>query len=369
MADSRIKILFLSPHLGHGGAERQISYFLKFLDNSIYNPILILSEKKGAYLNEIPEETEIHELAPIPRYVGYGFILYRIIKLINNINPDIIYSNIWDTNIVNLLANRLSSVQCKSLICIENNYDKNKARILRKWLYPQSDLIIACSNGIAEQLKTIVKIPPGKLKMIYNSVDIKMVREKMQESVEDDLFVNGQDTIVTAGRLCEQKGYFHLLQAIRILNDQVPVQLLVLGDGPDKRKLEQYIEKLKLKNRVRLLGFQNNPFKYMAKADVFVLSSLWEGFGCVLPEAQVCGTPIVSTDTDFGPKEILDNGEAGWLVPVSDKEKLAASLKKALNEKKLSKQFVKNGYEMVEKNFAVEKMIQQYEIVFQEVCN
>jgi glycosyltransferase involved in cell wall biosynthesis len=140
-----------------------------------------------------------------------------------------------------------------------------------------------------------------------------------------------------------------------------------LGEGEDRGRLEYLIKELKLENDVSLLGFVENPYAYMQRSDVFVLSSRWEGFGNVLVEAMACGCPVVSTNCPSGPAEILENGEYGILVPVEDVEKMAKSIIKILTNKELREELSNKALKR-SKEFHVEKAVEKYLQIFSEVC-
>jgi glycosyltransferase involved in cell wall biosynthesis len=137
---------------------------------------------------------------------------------------------------------------------------------------------------------------------------------------------------VAIGSLKSQKDYPTLLKAFVLLRDRRPARLLILGEGPERPALERLIGELGLVDRVRLAGYVADPYPYLEMADLFVLSSAWEGLGNVIIEALVCGTPVVATDCRSGPAEILENGRYGRLVPVSDPESLAAAMAASLTE-------------------------------------
>lgn len=140
-----------------------------------------------------------------------------------------------------------------------------------------------------------------------------------------------------------------------------------MGEGEDRGRLEYLIKELKLENNVSLLGFVENPYAYMQRSDVFVLSSRWEGFGNVLVEAMACGCPVVSTNCPSGPAEILENGEYGILVPVEDVEKMAKSIIKILTNKELREELSNKALKR-SKEFHVEKAVEKYLQIFSEVC-
>jgi glycosyltransferase involved in cell wall biosynthesis len=142
---------------------------------------------------------------------------------------------------------------------------------------------------------------------------------------------NRLPVILAVGRLTKAKDYPTLFRAFSLVRQVRPAKLLILGEGEERSNLERLAIELGIQNDVSMPGFVDNPFAFMAKASVFVLSSAWEGFGNVLVEALACGCPVVATDCRSGPREILDNGRYGRLVPVGDHEALAKAILETLD--------------------------------------
>ncbi|OPL08180.1 MAG: hypothetical protein AVO33_01330 [delta proteobacterium ML8_F1] len=139
-----------------------------------------------------------------------------------------------------------------------------------------------------------------------------------------------------------------------------------MGTGPDEKAIEEMIISKGLNENIKLIGFQNNPYAYMEKADLFILSSLWEGFGHVIVEAMACGTPVVSTDCPHGPNEILENGKYGWLVSNDDLDKLTSTLSKLLDNPTEVKQMANNVCARA-RDFDIQYITQEYEKVFSQM--
>jgi glycosyltransferase involved in cell wall biosynthesis len=154
--------------------------------------------------------------------------------------------------------------------------------------------------------------------------------------------------VLAAGRLVRHKGYSDLLRGFALLTEKIPARLIILGEGPLRKEFEALGGKLNIADKIDWLGFQLNPFAFISRADLFVLSSLYEGFGIVLLEAMACGTPVVSTDCQSGPREVLADGEAGLLVPVGDPHALAASMWRVLTDSSLAKRLKQAGKEQAE---------------------
>jgi glycosyltransferase involved in cell wall biosynthesis len=151
--------------------------------------------------------------------------------------------------------------------------------------------------------------------------------------------------VLAVGRLTYQKDFSTLLRAFATVREKMDARLVILGDGPDRRNLESLATKLDIENHVDFPGYVDNPYPYLKRADLFVLSSRYEGLPNVLIEAQICGAPIVSTDCPTGPDEILMKGRAGVLVPVGDAASMAVAMSDVLCDQSLARGFVESGQE------------------------
>ena len=199
-------------------------------------------------------------------------------------------------------------------------------------MYPYADRTITVSKEAAEDLSHFIGLNRGEIDVIYNPVIGPNVKGKMEKSVDHPWFSDESiPVILGVGRLLEQKDFPTLIQAFAKLRTSRSSRLVILGEGDRRPFLEDCVERLGLSEHVWMPGFKPNPLKYMANADVFVLSSKREGLGNVLIEAMACGTPVVSTDCKSGPSEILKGGEYGRLVPVGDSSALAAAIEEALD--------------------------------------
>jgi len=199
-------------------------------------------------------------------------------------------------------------------------------------LYPQSNTIVAVSQGVAEDLIQNYKVPKEKVKVIFNPVVTDELFDMALEDVSHPWFEQEHSPVILAvGRLTKAKDYPTLLKAFSLVRQVRPAKLLILGEGEERANLERLAIELGIQNDVSMPGFVDNPFAFMSKASVFVLSSAWEGFGNVLVEALACGCPVVATDCRSGPREILDNGRYGRLVPVGDYKALAKAILETLD--------------------------------------
>ena len=197
---------------------------------------------------------------------------------------------------------------------------------------------MTASEGVARDLEQHTQIPMQQMTVIHNPVVTPDFTQKAQEEITHPWFEKGQPPVLLGvGRIVKQKNFATLVQAFARVRQHHPARLMILGDvdprEPEvKPGLEALIQKFGLQDDVLFLGFVENPYAYMAKANVFVLSSIYEGFGNVVAEAIATGTPVVSTDCESGPAEILNQGQYGELVPVGDYEAMANAIMATLKQ-------------------------------------
>jgi glycosyltransferase involved in cell wall biosynthesis len=181
-------------------------------------------------------------------------------------------------------------------------------------------------------LITNFRIPPHKVQQIYNPLPLAWIRQHAQVPVQHPWFAAGQPPVILGvGRLERAKDFATLIRAFAKVRAEQEARLMILGEGSMRLQLEMLVRQLGLSECVALPGFDPNPFRYMARAKVFAMSSIYEGFPNVLVQALACGCPVVSTDCPSGPSEILNSGAYGYLVPVGDVDALAASILKTLH--------------------------------------
>jgi glycosyltransferase involved in cell wall biosynthesis len=259
--------------------------------------------------------------------------------------PQVLLSAMTDMNLVALWARRLAKVPTELVISEHINLSQSvqASHNRRKWryrflppllarTYPWAEAIIAVSTGVADDLSTLAKIPRKRILAIYNPVVTPDLEEKSKAPCDHPWFAQGSSPVLLAvGRFTAHKDFPTLLRAFARVRRVRPVRLLLLGEGEERTKLEALVRELGVAADVALPGFVLNPFPYMVRAAVLVLSSLHEGLANVVIEALACGCPVVSTDCPSGPAEILEGGRYGALVPVGDVEAMAKAIHAALD--------------------------------------
>ena len=261
-------------------------------------------------------------------------------RYLRETQPDVLLSAASHVNLTAVAAWRLARVPMALVLRASNHPSGNLKRYpwaqrgvraylrwLAKRLYRRADAVIAVSDGVGAEVARMTGIPSERITTIYNPVVTPAFIEKTSMALDYPWFAPGEPPVILgAGRFTIQKDFRTLVEAFRILRAERPVRLVILGDGPQRRTLETSVDDSGLGRDILLPGYVENPMAWMNKASVFVLSSLWEGLPGVLIEALACGCPVVSTDCPSGPKEILEGGTYGPLVPVGDARALAAAI-------------------------------------------
>ena len=371
---SNKRILFVAPNLGGGGAERALVNIINHLDRTRFEPHLALFQKEGVFLTSLANDVPLYELQP----TDYG-VLHRnwtriraINTLYQKIRPALIMSVLWQVNSVILMADKLYSFKCPVLINEQNapvssrgtDSRRKPTRQFTRWLYQQADHIVVISKGIATELAH-EGIASSKITVINNPLDLTTLSENITEERSS---LQKRLTLVAVGRLAKQKNYPLLLETVAKLHQRYPLHLWILGEGPEKARLTHLVEVLGLQEVVSFLGFQDNPWSYIKQADIFVLSSDYEGFGNVVIEALAVGTPVIATDCPYGPNEILVGGQYGILVPPGDASAMATAIQSLFDDHAKRKKFQKMG-SIRAKDFSVDKIVPQYENLFLELIN
>lgn len=250
-------------------------------------------------------------------------------------------------NLLATLARRVSGVATRIVLservqpsvhaADQGPWSHRHLRPLLRSAYLSADAIVAVSDGVADDLAAVAGIPRDRIVTVYNPVVGSDILAEAEQPLDHPWFANGAPPVVlAAGRIAPQKDYLTLIKAFARVRHEREARLVILGAqglgcGDYVAALEALIGEFGLADAVAFPGFVANPFAYMARASVFVLSSRYEGLPGVLIQALACGCPVVSTDCPSGPREVLADGQYGPLVPVGDDAALAAAILAALD--------------------------------------
>ena len=249
--------------------------------------------------------------------------------------PDCILPSLHRSIVATLLARGLSPRHPPVIPIIHSSLEAGqnlRTRGRYRRLFAAAAHFVGVSRGVSDSLETVTRAPSDRVTTIYNPVDTPDLHAKAAEQPDHPwLRDDGAPVVLAAGRLAPEKDFPTLVRAFARLAARRPCRLIILGEGSKRTEVEGLVEESGLTDRVSLPGWVENPFAFMARASLFVLSSRWEGLPTVLVEALACGCPCISMDCPSGPAEILGNGEFGPLVPVGDDAALAEAMEQVLN--------------------------------------
>ncbi|MBN2536771.1 glycosyltransferase [candidate division WOR-3 bacterium] len=309
------------------------------LANGLVGPGLdvefVLYKAIGPFLDGLDPRVRVVDLGVL-RHPWSLFAFPPLTRYLRRRRPDVVLSAVSGPNVAVLLANRLARSDSKSIITYHSSVGSETIswplRRLQDRLYRDADRVVAVSGGAADELARSTGLARQDIEVIYNPVDIGRIEALAREPVTDtDWFEPGRPpVIVAAGRYACQKDFEGLVRAFAQVRGRLEARLVILGDGPARPAIEKLTAGLGVAGDVLLAGFTANPYKYFGRAAVFALSSRFEGLPTVVIEALACGCPVVSTDCPHGPREILEDGRWGRLVPVGDPAALAAAITETL---------------------------------------
>lgn len=376
-----LTVLFFTSRLGTGGAEMQLLRLLNHFDRAWIRPVLAVARSGGNYEHLLREDVEFHVLT-------HGRIRSATLsmmqaapslrRLIRQVQPAVVMG-VLDPAIAALgwaVRGLSPKYRPRFVACVQNNFsaetqDRNFiARCLQPLVvsgYRSADLVIALSAGVASDLAKCIPDIANRIRVIFNAAWDEAILSRslepcpLQRTAELPL-------LVSCGRFVKQKGFSNLLQAMVLVRRERNVRLWMLGTGPEFEETRRLAARLGLEDDVVFVGFQENPFPFFRVADLFVLSSLYEGFGNVLVEAMSCGTAVLSTDCPYGPGEIIVSGETGFLVPPGDSEALADGILSALSDSERLRRVAEAGHRRAV-DFSSESIARSYALEIRSLGN
>ncbi len=358
------RILFFTPTMRGGGAEKIISILLNYLNNDIYQLYLVMIEDDGIFSKNLPDHIKSIKLNH--SRIRYSFL--KILKIFYTIKPDLTFSIHGYLNLYLMLIKLFLPAKTKyicseqTIASIHNRKMKNPELInlLYKFLYNKFNIIVCPSQYIKNDLTNNFSVMSSKIEIITNPIDIKKI--ETDSKLTDAILPQKKKNILAVGRLTKIKGFDLLIRAFSIINDD-SYHLTILGDGEERESLEQLSWELNIKDRVSLPGFKKNPYPYMVQADLLVSCSEYEGFPNVILEANACGTPVLAIDYPSSIKEMIHDNINGYILKSRDPEIFAAAImeysKKNFDKEKITKLTIDR--------YSIEKVVLDYEALFEKV--
>lgn len=386
-----LRVMLLLSSLHGGGAERVAVHLMNRCDPAIIDVRIGLLRRAGPFLAEA-DSTRI-DASPLGQdllvFEGHNSGFYRpdklliagvlapinVRRMIDAHRPHVVMSFLKGMSLLTWIVTRTMGAKAPIWIAREgNNTDAviddelshPAARAIVKYLirrcYRNADCFLANSHEMARGLCEVLELDRDRVRVIQNPIDVAMVRRKAAEPLTDS---PSRPFIVTAGRLEYQKGHDVLLKAFAGSDAARGMDLVILGRGSLELALKQQAADLGVADRVRFPGFADNPWAWIAKADLFVLPSRWEGFPSVVAEALACATPALVTACDFGPREVVEHGRSGWVVPPDDVAALGGGIDMLLRSPDLAQKFRREGPARAAR-FDISAMVAAYTALFIE---
>ncbi len=339
MTAAGARLAIFLPGLHGGGAERIALNLADAVAGRGHAVDLVLSRAVGPLLSQVPRRVRLVDLGASRALTS----LPALARYLRRERPDAMLSVLNRANLVALCARSLTGVPARLVVSEHNTLSRWAKKSwsprvrLTPWLarcsYRWATAVVAVSQGVADDLVEVWRIPRERVQVIYNPVVTRELEEKAAAPLTHPWFRPGEPPVIlNVGSLTAQKDHATLLRAVALVRRNRPARLVILGEGSERPALEALARELGIRDDVELPGFVENPYAYMSRAALFVLSSRWEGLPTVLIEALYCGARLVSTDCPSGPREILRQGHLGTLVPVGRPEALAAAIERALDE-------------------------------------
>lgn len=356
------RVSLLLPNLAGGGAERVTVNIANSLARRGYAVDMVLLQAEGELLDA---------LDPTVRLVDLGvkrvrWALPPLVRYLRSIRPNALLANMWPVTPIALLARVLACAETRVVVVEHTTWSRSELveRLTVRWkvrtsmhhVFPKADGIVAVSNGAADDLARFARLDRRSISVIYNPV-VGAKRPVSDEVLQPAGWWNGpHKRVLAVGTLKAIKDYATLLDAFAALRQRVDARLLILGEGGCRAALEAQVRRLGLEGCVFMPGFAKDTAPYYLRADLHVLSSTGEGFGNVIAEALAAGIPVVSTDCQSGPREILADGQFGRLVPVGDAPALAAAMAESL-----AATHDRAALKARAQDFSIDKAVDQYE--------
>jgi glycosyltransferase involved in cell wall biosynthesis len=335
----RPDIAMFIPTLESGGAERVVTNLARSFVELDTRVEIVLARGTGPLQGMLDPSIRVLNL----NVRGRVQAVPALTRYLRRVRPGALLSHMDIANVAALASHRLAASDARIVVCSHLAFsaqvrgarrvrDLLVARAMRR-LYPRADGIVAVSAGVADDLAQVARISRDRISVIHNPIVTDELLADASARVDHPWFADGgPPVILAAGRLTKQKDYPTLLRAFRRAREERELRLVILGEGEERERLDGLRRELGVLGEVDFTGLVANPYAFMARASLFVLSSAWEGFGNVVVEAMACGTPVVSTDCASGPGEILESGRYGRLVPVGDDGALARAMLTTLDD-------------------------------------
>jgi len=352
-----VKLVAYSDATSFGGAEQALANLLAFLDPSFEIDVLAVDEEVGEAIRSAREGSSLHLVPRAANKWDTGPIV-RHLRVVRKLRPDIFHANLWTTVrgqygvIAALLARGVRTVVVEQAPLPT---DSPLQRFLKRLTSRRVSAHVAVGEHSARAVEEAVGLPSGSVRTIYNGVPDVPV---------DPLPRRAHGPVIGAvGRLSQEKGYD---LAIRALPNLPGSTLVLVGDGSERERLVALSAELGVSDRVDLVGWSDEPRRYLPGFDAFVLPSRQEGFPLAVVEAMLAGVPVVAADVGSVSEAVVE-AETGFLVPRDDPAALTDRLRQLISDSELAQKMGRKGRERAKAHFTAEAMARSFEELYREI--
>lgn len=361
------RILFTINTIYGGGAERILQSILARIDRSSFEPLVFLLYKTGKEKELIPPDVKYFTggkkslLSPL---INFLTILYIAVTL----KPDLIVSFLWAANVLSaavgiVTRQKVFIVECTLPKHCMREFDfKNLRKLILKITFRSVSHIIAVSESTKENTREYLGIPEKRITVIENGVDIKAINELSLKKMN----LQFDNYLVAIGRLVKVKNFSYLIELMNELKikAKIDMPLVIAGEGPLRKSLEEKARSIGVK--LYLPGFLENPYPLLKNAEIFLVSSNYEGLPLAVIEAMVLRKPVVALNCPGGISSMITDGETGLLVQKDDKSGFVNAISRLLSDKDFAKRITENAYKAAVEKFDIDKMMEKYEELFNQ---
>ena len=384
---AKLRVMLCLPDLQDLGVQHDVRCLMRYWDREKFEPVMLVHKREGAFAAQFPDDLRSVEVDSYIPDVPMARVLLRVLgyaRAFRDFRPDAVIAFVPYTNLAAAYARPLSKLKF-GLAVSEHAHVSASMRDPEAfngaflWYYrrhfsgiynARADLVKCIAEESRRDLIENHGIESARTRLIYNPVDLDEVAHLAREPVDDPWFSEEERTktpvILNVGRLSRQKSQDLLLEAFARVRRTTRARLALVGRGPHLEGLRRRARELGVTENVRFVGFQRNPWKYMARSSMLVMSSVWEGLPCVLTEAMSLRLPIVSTRCPSGPTEMLLEGRGGVLVPVGDVAALESAIVQVLEEPDAARDRAEVAHAHVDR-FRPEAVTRQYEALAREL--
>ena len=362
----KIKVIQLVEDLSVGGLEKVVFEIARFIDKERFDIEVWCVARGGPISEEIKKDGILVSVLDIHTYHNPANVL-KMVRLLKKARPDIVHSHGYYAAVIGRIASRFARVPAV-IAHVHNTYWNYAARnlFMEFSLSYITDKIVCCSNAVRDFVLQYEKVSPKKVITVYNSIDIERFRRPVEKTrLKRSLGIAEDETVViSVASLTPKKGHRYLLEALGAIDAKHKVRLLVVGTGPLRAELENYVHRKQLGAKVIFLGVRDDIPGLLGISDIFAMPSLIEGFGIATAEAMAAGLPVLATNVG-GTPEVVSDGVSGILVPSKDPVALAEAITSLILDKETAERMGREGYKIAKERFSVETMVSKIEKLYE----